>query len=237
MNMTRMKKSVRGRQFVYYKKALFDPNSTKNSPIREREREREREKRMDSISIGVKPHVVCVPIPLQGHINPMLQLAKLLHHKGFHVTFVNTEYNHKRLLRSRGPNSLDGLPGFHFETIPDGLPPSDADVSQDVPSLAESLPKTCLVPLCNLITKLNDTSSSNVPPVTCIVADGGMSFSLDAADKFGIPCVIFWTPSACSFMSLMHFRHFVERGLVPFKGIILFRKICSHSNSFIFFKL
>ena len=39
--MTRMKKSVRGRQFVYYKKALFDPNSTKNSPITERERERD----------------------------------------------------------------------------------------------------------------------------------------------------------------------------------------------------
>ncbi|XP_075642724.1 7-deoxyloganetin glucosyltransferase-like [Castanea sativa] len=173
---------------------------------------------MDSFSTGVKPHVVCFPVPLQGHINPMLQLAKLLHHKGFHVTFVNTEYNHKRLLRSRGPNSLNGLPGFHFETIPDGLPPSDdADVSQDIPTLAETLQKTCLVPLCNLITKLNDTSSSNVPPVTCIVADGCMSFTLDAADNFGIPCVMFWTPSACGFMSVMHFRHFVERGLVPLK--------------------
>ncbi|KAL4614826.1 hypothetical protein ACB092_07G080600 [Castanea dentata] len=142
----------------------------------------------------------------------MAKTSKLLHHKGFHESFVDTEYNHKRLLKSRGPNSLDGLPGFHFETIPDGLPPSDADVSQDIPSLAESLPKTCLVPLCNLITKVNDTSSSNVPPVTCIVADGCMSFALDAADKFGIQCVI-----ACGFMSVMHFQHFVERGLVPFK--------------------
>ncbi|XP_030944697.1 7-deoxyloganetin glucosyltransferase-like [Quercus lobata] len=172
---------------------------------------------MSSIRAATKPHVVCIPVPLQGHINPMLQLAKLLRHKGFYVTFVNTEYNHKRLLRSRGSNSLDGLPGFHFETIPDGLPPSDADVSQDIPSLAESLPKTCLVPLCNLITKLNDTSSSNVPPVTCIVADGCMSFSIDAADKFGIPCVLLWTPSACGFLSYMHYRHLVERGLVPLK--------------------
>ena len=32
----------------------------------------------------------------KGHINPMLKLAKLLHHKGFYVTFVNTQYNHKR---------------------------------------------------------------------------------------------------------------------------------------------
>ncbi|XP_065621324.1 7-deoxyloganetin glucosyltransferase-like [Quercus suber] len=113
----------------------------------------------------------------------MLKLAKLLHHKGFHVTFVNTEYIHKRLLRSRGPNSLDGLPDFHFETITDGLPPVDADVSQDIIALAESTTKACLLPLCNLISKLNDTSSSNVPPVTCIVADGCMSFTLDAAES------------------------------------------------------
>ena len=144
---------------------------------------------MGSIRAATKPHVVCVPVPLQGHITPMLKLAKLLHHKGFHVTFVNTEYNHNRLLRSRGPNSLDGLPDFHFETIPDGLPPSDADVSQDIPSLVKSTIKTCLLPLCNLISKLNATSSSNVPPVTSIVSDGCMSFTLDAADKFGIPCV------------------------------------------------
>jgi hypothetical protein len=177
---------------------------------------------MGSFSGDIRPHVVCIPVPLQGHINPMLKLAKLLHHKGFHVTFVNTEYNHKRLLRSRGPNSLDGLPNFHFETIPDGLPPSDADVSQDIPSLCESTVKTCLVPFCNLLSKLNDTSSSNVPPVTCIVSDGNMSFTLDAAHKFGIPIALFWTPSSCGFLCYMHFRHLVERGLIPLKGKILY---------------
>ncbi|KAM3694559.1 hypothetical protein ACJW31_07G067000 [Castanea mollissima] len=166
---------------------------------------------------ATRPHVVCVPVPLQGHITPMLKLAKLLHHKGFHVTFVHTEYNCKRLLRSRGPNSLDGLADFHFEAIPDGLPPSDADVSQDVVSLCDSTSKNCLVPFCNLLYKLNDTSSSNVPPVTCIISDGCMSFTLDAADKFGIPDVQFWTPSWCGFLSYMHFRHLVERGLIPLK--------------------
>ncbi|KAK7850997.1 7-deoxyloganetin glucosyltransferase [Quercus suber] len=120
-------------------------------------------------------------------------------------------------LDSRGPNSLDGLPDFHLETIPDGLPPVDEDVSQDMFALAASTTKACLVPLCNLISKLNDTSSSNVPPVTCIVADGAMSFTLDAADKFGIPCLLFWAPSACGLLSYMHFRHLVERGLIPLK--------------------
>ena len=97
------------------------------------------------------------------------------------------------------------------------VPPSGADVSQDVASLCDSTSKNCLVPFCNFLYKLNDTSSSNVPPVTCIVADGVMSFTLDPADKFGIPCVLFWTPSACGFLNYMHFRHLVERGLTPLK--------------------
>ncbi|KAJ1375850.1 UDP-glucuronosyl/UDP-glucosyltransferase [Sesbania bispinosa] len=91
---------------------------------------------MNSLSISEKkPHAICIPYPAQGHITPMLKLAKLLHFRGFHITFVNTEFNHKRLLKSRGSDSLKGLPSFRFETIPDGLPESDVDASQDTPSL------------------------------------------------------------------------------------------------------
>lgn len=74
-----------------------------------------------------KPHAVCIPYPGQGHITPMLKLAKLLHFKGFQIPLVNTEFNHKRLLKSQGPDSLNGFPSFRFETIPDGLPESDEE--------------------------------------------------------------------------------------------------------------
>ncbi|KAI3686083.1 hypothetical protein L1987_79753 [Smallanthus sonchifolius] len=50
----------------------------------------------------MKPHALCMPIPVQGHINPMLKLAKILHSKGFLITFVNPEFNHQRLLRAHG---------------------------------------------------------------------------------------------------------------------------------------
>lgn len=173
---------------------------------------------MGSLAMMEKPHAVCIPYPAQGHINPMLKLAKLLHHRGFHITFVNTEFNQNRLLKSRGPDSVKGLPSFRFETIPDGLPPSDADATQDIPSLCVSTRKTCLAPFKNLLSKLNDTDSSNVPPVTCVVSDGVMSFTLDAAKELGIPDVLFWTTSACGFMGYAHYHQLIEKGYIPLKG-------------------
>ncbi|MBA0831417.1 hypothetical protein Goarm_015887 [Gossypium armourianum] len=161
-----------------------------------------------------KPHVVCIPYPSQGHVNPMTQLAKLLHSKGFHITFVNTEFNHRRLVRSKGAEAMKGFPDFRFETIPDGLPQSDQDATQDIPALCDSTRKNCLAPLLELITKLN---SSDVPPVTCIVSDGVMSFGIEAGRLLGIPEFQFWTASACGFMCYLQYNELFKRGIVPFK--------------------
>ncbi|PON47647.1 UDP-glucuronosyl/UDP-glucosyltransferase [Parasponia andersonii] len=169
---------------------------------------------MSSIN-GSKPHAVCLPFPAQGHVNPMFQLAKLLHSRGFHITFVNTEFNHRRLIRSRGPDSVRGLPDFRFETIPDGLPPSDRDATQDVPPLCDSTRKNCLGPFKELLLKLK--CSSEVPPITCIIVDGIMTFGIEAAKEFGIPEVLFWTASACSFMGYLQFDELLKRGIVPFR--------------------
>ncbi|KAK3039520.1 hypothetical protein RJ639_028102, partial [Escallonia herrerae] len=173
------------------------------------ERVQERRKEME-FARKAKPHVVCIPYPAQSHIKAMLKLAKLLHNKGFHITFVNTEFNHKRFLKAGGPNSLDGLPDFRFETIPDGLPPSD-DATQDNLALCESVRRTCYAPFLDLCAKLDD------PPVSRIVSDGFMTFTLDAAEVLGIPIILFWTLSACGFMGLYQCQALFDRGLIPLK--------------------
>ncbi|KAH7860965.1 hypothetical protein Vadar_020038 [Vaccinium darrowii] len=170
---------------------------------------------MDSAKPRRKPHVVCVPYPSQGHITPMMHLSKLLHSRGFHVTFVNTEFNRRRLIRSKGTESVSGLPGFRFETIPDGLPPSDQDATQDVPALSDSTRKNFLGPFVELLKRLN--SAPDLPPVTCVVSDGVMSFAIEAAEEIGVPEVQFWTASACSFMGYLHYRELIKRGIFPFK--------------------
>ncbi|XP_076925058.1 UDP-glycosyltransferase 85A8-like [Bidens hawaiensis] len=166
-----------------------------------------------------KPHAICVPYPAQGHINPMMKLAKLLHCKGFHISFVNNHYNHKRLLRSRGPSSLDGLPDFRFYSITDGLPPSDADSTQSIPDLCESIQKHCLEPFCELITRLNGAENAGVPPVSCIVSDGVMCFTLKAAERFGLPEVLLWTASGCGLLAYSHYLDLVQKGYTPLKDM------------------
>ncbi|GAB2271259.1 hypothetical protein Dimus_006101 [Dionaea muscipula] len=163
-----------------------------------------------------KPHAVCVPCPAQGHINPMLKLAKLLHFKGFHVTFVNTEFNHNRLLRTHGSRYLDGLPSFRFEAIPDGIPPADdIDSTQDVPSIFYYTDRECIGPFRELLARLNHDVCT--PPVTCIVSDMVMPFTLQAAEEIGVPEVMLWTASALGLLGYAQYPILVQKGLAPLK--------------------
>ncbi|KAI6692095.1 hypothetical protein NL676_019805 [Syzygium grande] len=162
-------------------------------------------------------HAVCVPFPAQGHVNPMMQLAKLLHARGVFVTFVNTEFNHHRLLRSKGPDSLRVLENFRFEMIPDGLPPSDRNATQDIPALFDSIRKNCLRPFKKLLAGIK--SDEVVPPVSCVISDGATSFASKAARELGVPEVQFWTASACGLMGYLQYRELIKRGIVPFKGM------------------
>lgn len=174
---------------------------------------------MGSINPSEKPHAVCVPFPAQGHVNPLLKLAKLLHRHGFHITFVLTEFNYRRLVRSQGPDAVKGLTDFQFAAIPDGLPYSDEDATQNIPDVAVSTMKTCLAPFLGLLRKLNDgaASGSGAPPVSCIVSDAVMTFTLDAAREIGVPDILFWTTSACGFLAYLSYQLLVDRGLLPLK--------------------
>lgn len=173
---------------------------------------------MSSDDAPRRPHAVLIPQPAQGHVTPMLHLAKALHAKGFHITYVNSEYNHRRFVRSRGAGAVAGLPGFSFATIPDGLPPCDADATQDTVALCYSTMTTCLPHFRALLADLNRRAAAgDAPPVTCVVADGCLTFSIDAAAELGVPCALLWTASACGALAYHHLRLFVDKGLVPLK--------------------
>ncbi|KAG8368652.1 hypothetical protein BUALT_Bualt15G0067800 [Buddleja alternifolia] len=159
-----------------------------------------------------KPHAVCIPLPAQGHINPMLKLAKLLHSKGFYITFVHTEFNYDKLFNSKNPSEIEN---FQFEKVSDGLPPDNQRGILDLPALAYSVPVHCLNSFRQLIEKLN--SSTHSPPVSCIVSDGVMGFTLKVAEEFNIPEILFFTMSACGLLGYLQFEKLIEKGYFPLK--------------------
>ncbi|CAN0909873.1 (R)-mandelonitrile beta-glucosyltransferase, partial [Linum grandiflorum] len=163
-----------------------------------------------------RPHAVCVPYPAQSHVKASLKFAKLLHHRGFHITFVNTEFNHNRFLNSGGSRALDGLPNFRFATIPDGVPPSDAGATQDIPSLSDSAMRFMVTPFRELIGRLND-AENGWPAVSCVVADGMTMFAAEVAYEIGVPSVSFWTWPACAVMGFKQYRSLYDQGVTPFK--------------------
>nr|GFB85598.1 7-deoxyloganetin glucosyltransferase-like [Tanacetum cinerariifolium] len=115
---------------------------------------------------------------------------------------------------SRGPDSLRGLPSFRFETIPDGLPtPENLDATQDLPSLAKSLDEDCLDSFKSLIAKVSVTYS----PLTCIVSDFLMGFTLAAAKELNIPEFLLWTSGAASLICFDQYPILLNKGLMPIK--------------------
>lgn len=61
-----------------------------------------------------------------------------------------------------------------------------------------------------------------MPPVSCIVSDVSMFFTLNAAQEFGVPEVMLWTASACGLLGYAQYPKLVdEMGLVPFKGNLI----------------
>lgn len=142
----------------------------------------------------MKHKVILFPLPFQGHINPMLQLANILHSRGFSITIIHTSFN--------SPNPTN-YPHFDFYSIPDGLSDSDRDqTSTDhVISLLPLLNVRCVVPFKDCLAKL---LSSNVGEeesrVCCLITDAVWHFSQDVANELKIPRIVLRTTSISSFL-------------------------------------
>nr|QAV53749.1 UGT85AD1 [Fagopyrum tataricum] len=170
---------------------------------------------MSESHVIMKRHAVFIPYPAQGHVTPMLKLAKLLNAAhNFHVSFVHTLHNHHRILRSHGPSGVSGIPSFRFHFISDGLPPAEnPNATQDIPTLCNSVNQTGANAFRDLLSNLN--SAGDAPPVSCVVADAAMAFAVDVAEELGLPVVRFWTASACGLLGYAQYECLIQKGIIP----------------------
>ncbi|ONK74089.1 uncharacterized protein A4U43_C03F2660 [Asparagus officinalis] len=162
-----------------------------------------------------RPHVVMLSAPGQGHINPMLKLADILHSKGFFITFVTTDHTHQKVLASQGPDALQGFVGFRFEIIPDGVSLPSSGSQEHVVKWCLVTYENCVAPFKDLLMRLNN--STGVPKITCVVYNWLMTFALHVAEELRIPAFVFMTMSACGFIGSLYLDDLIQRGYTPLK--------------------
>ncbi|KAK1568552.1 hypothetical protein Q3G72_025876 [Acer saccharum] len=147
-------------------------------------------------------HVLVLPYPAQGHINPMLEFAKRLVFKGIKSTLAITIFQSKSLHMHLDPESSS----IAIETFSDGYDEGGYAQAESTEAYLESLnvagPKT----LEELIKKLDDIGQ----PVSAIVYDAFLNWGLDVGKKFGLISVPFFTQSA----AVNNIYYHVNRGLL-----------------------
>ncbi|OMP02398.1 UDP-glucuronosyl/UDP-glucosyltransferase [Corchorus olitorius] len=130
-------------------------------------------------------HVLAVPYPSRGHINPMMNLCKSLlsKNKDILVTFVVTEEWFGFIGSEPKPDNI------RFGTIPNDLT-SELDRSGNYsPDFFEEVLRKMEAPVDQLIDRLE-------PPVTTIVYDTYLTFAIRVGNRRNIPLASFWTMPA-----------------------------------------
>ncbi|GAB4860250.1 hypothetical protein Ancab_011730 [Ancistrocladus abbreviatus] len=148
-------------------------------------------------------HIVAMPYPGRGHINPMLNLCRLLSFKNpqILITFVVTE-------EWRGFLSSETLPdNIRFGTIPQVIP-SEIGRAADFHGFLQATLTKLEVPFEQLLDRLE-------PPATAIMYDTYLLWVVEVGNRRNIPVASLFTMSASVFSVFSHFDLIVQKGHFP----------------------
>ncbi|XVF05804.1 hypothetical protein REPUB_Repub05bG0204200 [Reevesia pubescens] len=147
--------------------------------------------------------VVAVPYPGRGHVNPMMNLCKLLCSKSPNIliTFVVTEEWFSFIGSDKKPDNVQ------FKTIPNVIP-SELVRAKDFPAFVVAVLTKMEAPFEELLDRLE-------LPVTAIIADTYMAWTVEVGKRRNIPVASLWTMSASVLSIFHHFNLLVENQHFP----------------------
>ncbi|GLT40057.1 hypothetical protein SLA2020_142150 [Shorea laevis] len=146
--------------------------------------------------IEYKGHVIVLPYPSQGHINPLLQFAKRLASKGVKATLATTNYTVKSICAAH----------IVVEPISDGFDEGGFAQAGNEDLYLKSFRDNGSRTLSNIIQKYKNS----VSPVNCVIYDAFLPWALDVAKQYGIYGASFFTNSAAVCNIFCH----IHRGLL-----------------------
>ncbi|KAL4631959.1 hypothetical protein ACB092_04G017200 [Castanea dentata] len=144
-------------------------------------------------------HVLALPYPRQGHINPLLQFSKRLVSKGLKATVATTLFIHNTM-------QLPSSSSLQFDTISDGYDEGGFAQAGSIHAYLNRMETIGSKTLADLIIKNKNTAN----PIDCIIYDPFLPWALEVAKKFGIFGAAFFTQTCAVNFIYYH----VHRGLL-----------------------
>ncbi|CAM0872241.1 unnamed protein product [Alopecurus aequalis] len=188
---------------------------------------------MAASAAAAPPHALILPYPVQGHVIPFMELAHRFLDRGFAVTFVNTKFNHRRLVAAdagatnwTGSSSAAGGGRLRLVAVADGI--DDAGDHENLILLNAAMPEVIPPQLEALLAGEEDATGEGLGKVTCVVVDTGMSFALDVVKRRGITSAALWPASAAVLSVLVNADKLIRDGVIDDDGAPLNLK----NNSF-----
>ncbi|XP_057802725.1 UDP-glycosyltransferase 83A1-like [Salvia miltiorrhiza] len=179
------------------------------------------------VMIGKKPHVLAVPFPAQGHVKPLMKLARQIAKYGIKVTFANIESVHDKIVSYSAKMSEDvdvdvdededeDEGNLVLTSVGDGRGPDDdhEDVFKLLDTLRSSMPQS--------LTDLIETINASTPDerISCVIADITMSYVSETAEKMGAEFVVFSPPSAAAVGVINVIPKLLEEGILDQNGSV-----------------
>ncbi|XP_062186387.1 DIMBOA UDP-glucosyltransferase BX9-like [Phragmites australis] len=149
--------------------------------------------------------VLVFPLPFQGHINPMLQLADVLHARGLAVTLLHTRFN-----------ALDPAlhPEFAFVSVPDGVPAEVAATGNPIEIiLAMNAAMEASTAVGEVLASV--LADEGQPRAACLFIDAHLRAVQEAAAGLGLPTLVLRTTSAACLGCFLAYRMLYQKGYLP----------------------
>lgn len=156
--------------------------------------------------------MLAMPYPAQGHVIPMMEVAQRLAESGIRVTFVNTDFNHERIVKA-----LSQRGGIHelitLVSIPDGLE-HGAD-RNDLAKLQDTMPKVMPAEFEALVNKIHETEGEKL---ACVVTEYGLGWAFAIAKKLEIRLASFLPAPVALLAQTFNVQKLISDGIIDSHG-------------------
>nr|QSM19615.1 glycosyltransferase [Arnebia euchroma] len=141
-----------------------------------------------------KIHILAIPFPLQGHINPIVQFSKLLNSRGIKVTLVTTATLCSMLMQTQtGSIAIESAPDVSVDET-ECKDPIDLFIKSFQASISSSFRP--------IVEKMENSGC----PVNFIACDVNMPWMLDLTHQLGLKGMAISTQSAAVAALFYHFQ-------------------------------